>query len=170
MEAQAVGCSKIAKLQVQYLGEQKYWNATIQNLNNESALTIDKMAPVVKFIERLCTHLKDQFPEDNRLCNWCIFEYSCINQANFNFGRNKLQQLLKQFSYFFHCYGPGHKSDTPNQWSPNYGPLRFFIRPAELFLKNTYTHFEPQLDRIILGTPQFQVFILFFSLEDTPRF
>ena len=62
------------------------------------------------------------------------------------------------------------------QWSPNYGPqtgrgsLRFFIWPAELFIKNVYTHFEPQLDRIISGTPQFQVFAVFFSLENTPGF
>ena len=32
-----------------------------------------------------------------------------------------------------------------NQGSPNYGPLRFFIRPAELF-ENACTHFVPQLD------------------------
>ena len=101
MEAQAVARSKIAKLQAQYLSEQTHWSATVQNLNNESALTMDEMAPVVRFIERLCTHLKDRFPEDNRLCNWCIFDYSCIKQANFNFGLNELQQLLKQFSYFF---------------------------------------------------------------------
>ena len=61
------------------------------------------------------------------------------------------------------------------QWSPNYGPrarsgpLRLFIRPAELFLKNIYTHFEPQLDRSMSGIPQFQFFYLMF-LENTPRF
>ena len=104
MEAQAVACSKIAKLQAQYFGEQKHWSVTVQNLNNKSALTMDKMAPVVRFIERLCTHLKDRFPEDNKLCNWCIFDFSCIKQANFNFGLNELLQLLKQFNYFFHCY------------------------------------------------------------------
>ena len=112
MEAQAVARSKIAKLQVQYLGEQKHRSVTVQNLNNKAALTMDKMAPVVKFIERLCTHLQDRFPEDSKLCNWCIFDYSRIKQANFNFGLNKLQQLLKQFCYFFHCYGPGHERDT----------------------------------------------------------
>ena len=109
MEAQAVARSKIAKLQAQYLGERKHWSVTVQNLNNKSPLTMDKMAPVVRFIERLCTHLKDRFPEDNKLCNWCIFDYSCIKQANFNFGLNELQQPLKQLSHFFHCYGPKHK-------------------------------------------------------------
>ena len=78
---------------------------------------MDKMAPVVRFIERLCTHLNDRFPEDNKLCNWCIFDYSCIEQANFNFGLNELQQLLKQFSYFFHCYGLGHEKDTLNAYN-----------------------------------------------------
>ena len=117
MEAQAVARSKIAKLQAQYLGEQKHWSATVQNLNNKSALTMDEMAPVVRFIERLCTRLKDRFPEDNRLCNCCIFDYSCIKQANFNFGLNELQQLLKQFRCFFHCYGPGHESDTLNAYN-----------------------------------------------------
>ena len=47
MEAQAVAPSEIAKLQAQYFGEQKHWSATVQNLNNKSALTMDKMAPVV---------------------------------------------------------------------------------------------------------------------------
>ena len=93
MEAQAVARSKIDKLQAQYSGEQKHWSATVQNLNNESAITMDEMAPVVSFIERLCTHLKDRFPEDSTLCNWCILDYSCIKQANFNFGLNELQQL-----------------------------------------------------------------------------
>ena len=78
---------------------------------------MDEMAPVVRFIERLCTHLKDRFPETNRLCNWCIFDYSCIKQADFNFGLNELQQLLKQFNYFFHCCGPGHESDTLNAYN-----------------------------------------------------
>ena len=53
MEAQAVARSKIAKLQAQYWVEQKHWSATVQNLNNQLALTMDKMAPVVRFVERL---------------------------------------------------------------------------------------------------------------------
>ena len=62
-------------------------------------------------------------------------------------------------------------TDVLQQCSPNYGPLRFFIRPVELFSKNVHTHFEPQLNRITVcwGTPQFRVFILFFSIENTPR-
>ena len=51
------------------------------------------------------------------------------------------------------------------------------LRPAKVFhparralIKNVYAHFEPQLDRIIPGTPQLQVFTLFFPLENTPRF
>ena len=117
MEAQAVARSKIAKLQAQYWVEQKHWSATVQNLNNQSALTVDKMAPVVRFIERLCTHFEDRFPENNKLCNWCVFDYSCIKQTNFNFCLNELQQLLKQFSYFFHCHDPGHESDIPNAYN-----------------------------------------------------
>ena len=74
MEAQAVARSKISKLQAEYLVEQKHWSATVKNLNTKSALTMDKMAPVFKFIKRLGTRLKDQFPKDNKLCNWCIFD------------------------------------------------------------------------------------------------
>ena len=109
MEAQAVA-------RAQYLGEQKHWIATVQNLNNKSALIMDKVVPVVRFVEKLCTHLKSLLPED-KLCNWCTFDYSCIKQANFNFGLNELQQFFKQFSYFFHCYGPGHESDTLNAYN-----------------------------------------------------
>ena len=47
-------------------------------------------------------------------------------------------------------------------------PAKIFIRPAELFLKNIYTHFEPQLDRIMTEIPQFQFF--YFFLDNTPRF
>ena len=46
--------------------------------------------------------------------------------------------------------------NSVNQWSPNYGPLRLFIRSAELFLKNIYTHLELQVDRIISGHPSFR--------------
>ena len=52
MEAHAIALSKIAKLQAQYLGEQVHWSATDQNLYNNSALTMEEMAPVVRFIER----------------------------------------------------------------------------------------------------------------------
>ena len=42
-----------------------------------------------------------------------------------------------------------------------------FIRPAELFLKNIYPHFEPQLHKIMSGILQFQ---FFYFLENTLRF
>ena len=61
----------MANKKKKYLGEQKHWSATVQNLNNKSPLTMDKIAPIVRFIERLGTHLKDRFPEENKLCNWC---------------------------------------------------------------------------------------------------
>ena len=48
---------------------------------------------------------------------YSIFDYSCIKQANFNCGSNELQQFLKLFSYFFHCYGPGHESGTLNKYN-----------------------------------------------------
>ena len=44
-------------------------------------------------------------------------------------------------------------------------PVATKLRPAEFCSKKIYTHFEPQLDKIMLGTPQFQVFILFFQLR-----
>ena len=114
MEAQAVAYSKIAKLQAQYLGEHKHWSATVQDLINKSTLTMEEMAPVVRFIERLCTHLKDRFPDDDKLSYWCIFDYSCIKQVDFDFGLNELEEHLKQFSCFFHCHGPGHESNARN--------------------------------------------------------
>ena len=117
MEAQAVAYSKIAKLQAQYLGEHKHWSATVQDLINKSTLTMEEMAPVVTFIERLCTHLKDRFPDDNKLSYWCIFDYSCIKQADFDFGSYELEELLKQFSCFFHCHGPGHESNARNAYN-----------------------------------------------------
>jgi len=49
---------------------------------------MEEMAPVVRFIERLCNHLKERFPDDNKLSNWCIFDYNRIIQANFDFGLN----------------------------------------------------------------------------------
>ena len=54
------------------------------------------------------------------------------------------------------------------QWLPNYGPLRIFIRPANVFFKkNIYTHFEPQLDRIMSEIPSFNVIYFFIILEIT---
>jgi len=64
---------------------------------------MEEMAPVVRFIERLCNHLKERFPDDNTLSNWCIFDYNRIIQADFDFGLNEIDELLKQFSCFFHC-------------------------------------------------------------------
>ena len=88
----------------------------------------------------------------------CVFCSSLRIVATTQLHKKYLQQcgvttcnkIMIDFSYLH------NPSLRLNQLSPNYGPLRFFIRPAESFLKNIYTHFEPQSDRIISGTLQFQ--------------
>ena len=56
---------------------------------------MDKMAPVVRFIERLCTHLNDRFPEDNKLCNWCIFDLQLHKTSQFQFWLKRVTTTLK---------------------------------------------------------------------------
>ena len=70
------------------------------------------MTPLVRFIERLCIHLKDLFADNNELSNWCLFDYSCIKQADFDFGLNEVEELSKQCSCFFHRHRPGHETDS----------------------------------------------------------
>ena len=64
-----------------------------QNLINKSTVGFEEIASLVRFIERLCTHLKDLFPDDDKLSNCCVFDYSCIKQADFDFGLNKVEEL-----------------------------------------------------------------------------
>ena len=74
------------------------------------------MAPVARFIERLCTHLKHRFPEDNKQSYWFIFDCSCIKQADFHIGLNELEELLNRFSCFFDCHDLGNESDIRNAY------------------------------------------------------
>ena len=48
---------------------------------------------------------------------WCIFDYNRIIQADFDFGLNEINELLKQFSCFFHCQGSRHESDTRSAYN-----------------------------------------------------
>ena len=78
---------------------------------------MEKMAPVVRFIGRHCTLLKERFPDYSKRSCWCIFDYGCIKQADFDFGLNELEELLQQFICFFHCCGSGLESDTGNAYN-----------------------------------------------------
>ena len=72
----------------------------------------------------------------------------------------------KAYNYYFGC----KVGDQDKPWAPHVccsscsdleringscKPRVSKVWPAELFLKNIYTHFEPQLDRIMLKIPQF---------------
>ena len=78
----------------------------------------------------------------------CFFIFLCFSLS---FCFDEIKILIKYFCGLF----SGGTFVMPGVFKVR--SLRFFIRPAELFLKNIYTHFEPQLDRIMSEMPQFYV-------------
>ena len=42
-------------------------------------------------------HLNDRFPESEKLQLWCIFDVNDIRNADFCFGHNQVQLLVKQY-------------------------------------------------------------------------
>ena len=55
-----------------------------------------------------------QFSDDSKLSCWCIFDYSCIKQADFDSGLNELKVLSKPFSSFSRCRVLGNESHPRN--------------------------------------------------------
>ena len=111
---------------------------------------MEELATVVRFIERLCNHLNERFPDDNKLSNWCIFDYNHIIQADFDFGLKEIDELLKQFSCFFHCRGSRHESDTRSA----YNNFKFLAK--EMFKASGSVGLSSWLE-YVLGMKSFQL-------------
>lgn len=53
---------------------------------------IDKVV-VLRFIERVCNHLQERFPDDE-LHEWIAYDMQAIlAQTNFDFGKEEVEQL-----------------------------------------------------------------------------
>ena len=97
MEALVIAESKISKLRAQYLTEKIHWSCEVEAIISKYDLTGADTAPILEFIERLCCHLSDRFPESEKLQLWCIFDVNDIRNADFCFGHNQVQLLVKQY-------------------------------------------------------------------------
>ena len=58
------------------------------------------MAPILRFVERLCLHVENRFPE-NELTDWNIFETAALsNVTSFNFGKTQIASLVRKYQHF----------------------------------------------------------------------
>lgn len=63
MDAMQFAKAKIHKLRTQYLGERVYWNANAKDIIDKNpGLDISE---ILQFIELLCRHLENRFPEED---------------------------------------------------------------------------------------------------------
>ena len=91
--------ARISKLRLQYLGDIAHWSDEVCEFM-QSNPDID-MAPILRFVERLCLHLDSRFP-DNELKEWNIFEVAALtNVTSFNFGETAIVNLIAKYQHFF---------------------------------------------------------------------
>ena len=94
--------AKIQKIKCQYLGEVPNWSEKVKSMILEYAakyISIDSK-PILTFIERMCCHLEDRFPE-NEIQDWMVFDVTKLkSDCDFEFGNEEISSLCKKYSVF----------------------------------------------------------------------
>lgn len=94
--------AKIQKIKCLYLGEVPNWSEKVKSTVLEYAakgISIDSK-PILTFIENVCYHLEDRFPE-NEIQDWIAFDVSKLKlDFDFKFGNEEISSLCKKYSIF----------------------------------------------------------------------
>lgn len=89
--------AKICKIRSQYLGETVHWSDAVKEILNSIDRDVDK-AEILIFVELLCNHLENRFPDDE-LMDLARFDHCSIaNDSSFEFGKDSLNKLIRRFS------------------------------------------------------------------------
>lgn len=60
--------AKICKIRLQYLAEPVHWSDAVKEVLNSIDRDVDKAA-ILRFVELLCSHLENRFPDDGLASN-----------------------------------------------------------------------------------------------------
>ena len=70
-----------------------------QRVKQEETETVDTQ-PLLNFINCLCIHLEDSFPE-NEVQEWSVFDVSSISHCDFSFRIEHVNALCLKYHNFF---------------------------------------------------------------------
>lgn len=100
IEAVQFAKAKISKLKSQYLeGNDVHWSDAVKTLMSATGYEDTDTAAILRFIERVCLHLEERFPE-GELGDWVAFDHQAIqNQNNFDFGKTELSKLAAKYEH-----------------------------------------------------------------------
>lgn len=146
--------AKINKLRCQYLGKSIFWNENVR----ESVKDIDTSA-IIRFIERVCNHLDERFPDDE-LNDWEIFDIDIIkNQIeNFDFGKESLSRLAGKYAKFFST------SDVSKKLFEEFSDVKYLI--VEKTKAGIFKTFDDSL-KYVLSSNEFETISLLYHIMGT---
>ena len=102
---------KINKIRNQYLEGDACWSDRVNALlKQEETETVDTQ-PLLNFINCLCIHLEDRFPE-NKVQEWSVFDISSISHCDFSFGIEHVNALCLKYHNFL-----ANAADITNQFN-----------------------------------------------------
>ena len=98
-----------------------HWNNDIKDVIGKNP-GIDTSA-ILRFIELLCIHLKNRFPEED-VMDWHAFDHNAIiNSKDFNLGQDCIEKLVKKYKNII----PGYDEQIGTAISKQYNDFKFLI-------------------------------------------
>ncbi|CAM2096228.1 unnamed protein product [Caretta caretta] len=98
LEAFHLARGKLNKIRRQYLGDSVLWSDKVKALLDMSSQENNEIDPsfIITFINILCAHLVDRFPEDE-VHEWSAFDCAAIVKCDFNFGIHEVKSLCSKY-------------------------------------------------------------------------
>lgn len=123
IEAVQFAKAKISKIKSQYLeGKEVNWSDAVRTLLSTTGYEDTDTAAILRFIERICLHLQERFPDDE-LREWIAFDTQAIqNQTNFDYGKAELSKLATKYNHLLAA------ETTHEKLQSEYDDLKFILK------------------------------------------
>jgi hypothetical protein len=123
LEAVQFAKAKISKLKLQYLAQKLNWSDEVVELLSKDQFVDVDTAAILTFIQRVCIHLQERFPE-GEVEEWVAFDTQAIQvQTDFQFGNQELLKLCAKYNHFLTKNG----DDTKNMLIKEYNEFKFIL-------------------------------------------
>ncbi|CAM2095839.1 E3 SUMO-protein ligase KIAA1586-like [Caretta caretta] len=101
LEAFHLARGKLKKIRRQYLGDSVLWSDKVKALLDMSSQENSEIdtSSIITFINILCAHLADRFPEDE-VQEWSAFDCEAIVKRDFNFGIHQVKSPCSKYKDF----------------------------------------------------------------------
>jgi hypothetical protein len=100
LEAYHLAQGKLNKMRMQYFGDTVNWSDNVKNLLSKISGKVSvKTDSILTFINILCLHLGERFPE-NEIEEWSAFDLTAIAQCDYGFGIEHIRSLCSKYTQF----------------------------------------------------------------------